>query len=272
MALTTTEEAQVRQLIDQNAALLSLASSEPTIISKLAAAKVSLADLSAASSVSDDDILLMRQGTNDNSVTAEKIADYIASRVGIPTAVAGGTADAITADFTPNVAMTNGTTVIVRAGAANATTTPTFAPDGLAAKTIVKGNNLALVAGDIAGAGHWLEMNFDTTLDKWVLQNPACPFGGFAASLSDTGYQKLPSGLIIQWVRGATLGAASSGLVTLPIAFPNGILAEYATQANGADTAPNFASFSTWKFSASQVKVYCSSASGPLFDLFVIGY
>lgn len=103
------------------------------------------------------------------------IADWIEAAVrsiGIPTAVAGGTADAITADFTPNVALTNGTTVIVRAGAANTTATPTFAPDGLVAKTIVKGNNLALVSGDIAGAGHWLEMNFDMVLDKWVLQNP----------------------------------------------------------------------------------------------------
>lgn len=111
-----------------------------------------------------------------DTATPANIADWIEAAVrsiGIPTAVAGGTADAITADFTPNVALTNGTTVIVRAGAANATTTPTFAPDGLTAKTIVKGSNLALVAGDIAGAGHWLEMNFDTTLDKWVLQNPA---------------------------------------------------------------------------------------------------
>lgn len=111
-----------------------------------------------------------------DSLTPQNIADYMASVVrslGIPTAVAGGTADAITADFTPNVSLTNGTTVIVRSGAANATTTPTFAPDGLTAKTIVKGNNLALAAGDIAGAGHWLEMTYDAALDKWVLQNPA---------------------------------------------------------------------------------------------------
>lgn len=111
-----------------------------------------------------------------DTATSTDIADWIEAAVrsiGIPTAAAGGTADAITADFTPNVALTNGTTVIVRAGAANTTTTPTFAPDGLTAKTIVKGNNLALAAGDIAGAGHWLEMNFDSVLDKWVLQNPA---------------------------------------------------------------------------------------------------
>ena len=109
------------------------------------------------------------------------VADWIEAvvrSIGIPTAVAGGTADAITADFTPNVALTNGTTVIVRAGSANTTTATTFAPDGLTAKTIVKGNNLALAAGDIAGAGHWLEMNFDTALDKWVLQNPTYGING----------------------------------------------------------------------------------------------
>ena len=90
------------------------------------------------------------------------------------TSMAGGTADALTGDYTPNViALENGLTLFVRAAVANTTTTPTFAPDGLTAKTIVKGNDIALAAGDIAGAGHWLEMNFDTTLDKWVLQNPA---------------------------------------------------------------------------------------------------
>lgn len=127
------------------------------------------------------EFLADNQGNNiTDSLTPQNIADYMAAVVrslGIPTAVAGGTADAITAAFTPNVALANGTTVIVRAGAANATTAPTFAPDGLTAKTIVKGNNLALVAGDIAGAGHWLEMNFDATLDKWVLQNPGSGLG-----------------------------------------------------------------------------------------------
>lgn len=88
--------------------------------------------------------------------------------------VAAGTADAITGDFTPDVtALTAGMRVSVRAGAANATTTPTFKADGTAVKTIVKGNNLPLAIGDIAGAGHWLELQYDLTLDKYVLLNPA---------------------------------------------------------------------------------------------------
>ncbi len=89
---------------------------------------------------------------------------------------AGGTADAITAVFSPAIAaLTHGMTLQVRAAAANATTAPTFTPavGTIAAKTIVKGNNLPLAVGDIAGAGHWLTVCYDQTLDKFVLQNPA---------------------------------------------------------------------------------------------------
>lgn len=92
------------------------------------------------------------------------------------TSLAGGTADAITASFTPNVlTLTAGLPLEVRASTANLTTTPTFSPDGLTAKVIVKGNGFPLAAGDIAGAGHWLQLTYDLLLDKWVLLNPAKP-------------------------------------------------------------------------------------------------
>ena len=117
------------------------------------------------------------------SVTNSNISAYIAAPV-LPAgglifgaqqnAVAAGTADALTATFLPApAALSNGLTYLVRANLANATTTPTFSPNGLTAHTIVKGNGLALAAGDIAGAGHWLEMQFDSALGQWVLQNPA---------------------------------------------------------------------------------------------------
>lgn len=92
---------------------------------------------------------------------------------GDPTAVASGTSDAITATFTKPVFLENGERVLVRATAANTTTTPTFQPSTLTAKTIVKGNNKALLVGDIAGSGFWMDLIYDATLDKWVLQNPA---------------------------------------------------------------------------------------------------
>lgn len=85
-----------------------------------------------------------------------------------------GTANAITATFAPAItALTNGLLLCVRGASANTTTAPTFSPNGLTVKSIVKGANTPLMPGDIAGAGHWLELQFDTTLDKWVLLNPA---------------------------------------------------------------------------------------------------
>ena len=231
-----------------------------------------------------------------DSLTPQNIADYMAAVVrslGIPTAAAGGTADAITADFTPNVALTNGATVIVRAGAANTTMTPTFSPDGLTAKTIVKGNNMALVAGDIAGAGHWLEMNFDTTLDKWVLQNPYTQiastadaqsltdntkvitplrlkeaFQGANQSLSSAGYQKLPSGLIIQW--GSASALSTSGTITFPVAFPGRLFSITASWAAGVSIS-NQISFQVTGAPAATLQYYCNSSSSP-FVWIAIGY
>lgn len=87
---------------------------------------------------------------------------------------AGGSADALTLSLTPALsALTPGQTVFVRAGFANATTAPTLTVNALAAYPIAKGNNLALAVGDIAGAGHWLELQWDATFSKFMLQNPA---------------------------------------------------------------------------------------------------
>ena len=89
-------------------------------------------------------------------------------------AEAQGSADALTAHFTPEVKeLENGLTVHVRAREENTGTSPSFNADETGAKPVVKGNNLPLAIGDIAGAGHWLEMQYDEALDKWVLQNPA---------------------------------------------------------------------------------------------------
>jgi len=67
MALTTVEESQTRELLAQQAAILSLADSEATIISKLGATKVNLSQLPSATSLADADLMLVRQGTTDKS-------------------------------------------------------------------------------------------------------------------------------------------------------------------------------------------------------------
>ena len=94
------------------------------------------------------------------------------------TATAGGTADAITATYSPApAALVAGLTLYVRAASANATTTPQFSPNGLTGKVITKNNNQALAVGDIAGAGHWLHLVYDATNGVWELINPATVVG-----------------------------------------------------------------------------------------------
>lgn len=114
----------------------------------------------------------------DDGTTATLLAN-LKTAIGSSTsriATAGGSADAITATFSVvPTAFVNGLPYYVRAATANATTTPSFTPNSgtLAAKTIVKGNNLPLAVADIAGAGHWLELQYDSVLDVFVLLNPA---------------------------------------------------------------------------------------------------
>lgn len=115
----------------------------------------------------------------------------------------GGTADAITATYSPAItALVDGQLCCVRATAANATTTPTFAPSGLTARTIVKVGGTALAVGDIAADGHELQLRYDLANTRWELLNPR------AASLAAntfTGIQR--------WAKGADV--ASGAALTL---------------------------------------------------------
>jgi hypothetical protein len=86
----------------------------------------------------------------------------------------GGTVDAITATYIPSIAvLKDGLILRLRASGANATTTPTFAPNGLTAKTIVKNGNQALSTSDIFGADHELLLVYNSDNDNWELLNPA---------------------------------------------------------------------------------------------------
>jgi hypothetical protein len=85
----------------------------------------------------------------------------------------GGTSDAITASYSiPITTLVNGQMCFVRATAANTTTTPTFSPNGLTARTIVKNGGQALAVGDIRADGHELILRYDLTNTRWELLNP----------------------------------------------------------------------------------------------------
>ena len=125
----------------------------------------------------------------------------------------GGTADAITATNTiPITTLIDGQLCHVRATAANATTTPTFAPDGLTARTIVKNGGSALVAGDIAGDGHELILRYNLSGTKWELLNPAG--AGFATKSGANTFSGINTHTAqVRWAKGADV--ASAGALTL---------------------------------------------------------
>jgi hypothetical protein len=136
-------------------------------------------------------------------------------------ASAGGTADAITVAYTPTVtALVNHMELFVRASAANTTATPTLSVDGLPAKTIVKGNNLPLLAGDIPGAGFHMHVRYDQTLDKFQLMNPAAPVTSLPMSGADILAAIISAGGVAQSHLKTTDGSVSwtgtQGSRTLP--------------------------------------------------------
>jgi hypothetical protein len=228
--------------------------------------------------------------------------------------VAGGTADALTGTFSPVIPYLTTAPetlyVMVRAIAANATTAPTFKADATAAKAIVKGNNQALLAGDISGAGHWLCLHYDATLDVWVLDNPAygvsavtstsdptyadnsskpastswvraamgaiATAAGFSINLAANGYCKFPNwlgGWIIQWASGSA-SYASGTLNTFPVTFPTICLVVVATDncnTSGANVAPQGIDYPN--MTTSQFRAFTTSDStGPVFRYIAIGY
>lgn len=98
--------------------------------------------------------------------------------------------------------------------------------------------------------------------------------GDFGRSLTSNGYQKLPSGLIIQW--GATMVSSSSDTtVTLPITFPNGIFGIFPAYGHNAGAAVEgylTANKVGGPANVSQIIIRGSTASGNSAYWFAIGY
>lgn len=155
MALTATEEALVRQLLDQQAAILSLAGNESTITSKLGATKVTLSDLVAASAVDNADLFLLRQGTTDKSVTGA-IVKALATQPNASETVKG----------------------IVELATAAETVTGTDAtravhPEGLTAALATVGASVESLFKKLTCSAPGNSANISVTADEVVVQNPS---------------------------------------------------------------------------------------------------
>ena len=134
----------------------------------------------------------------------------IGTNPGIPWAVAGGAADAITVTYSPAIAaLTDGLTLQFRASAANATTTPTFSPNGLTAHPITKYGGMALVAKDIPAALAECLIVYNLANARWELLDAATQNGftgvnvqAFASSGTYTPSAGMLACLVYAWGAG----------------------------------------------------------------------
>jgi len=101
-----------------------------------------------------------------------------------------------------------------------------------------------------------------------LLYQPVAGYGDFSASLVTNGYQKLPSGLIIQWGQN-TSEPSGSTLYSFPIAFPNAVFVGFAevTSSVSADITVRFI-----PKSKSQFMLDCSYSSNLPAYWMAIGY
>lgn len=91
----------------------------------------------------------------------------------------GGTADAITADFSPDLTLADNLIIAVVSPGPNTVTNPTLNTDGSGALTIKTGN-AALVAGETGAAGYTMFLRYEATGTYWELLNPAGSAAGRA--------------------------------------------------------------------------------------------
>jgi len=106
---------------------------------------------------------------------------------------ATGTANALAVTIPSNLtSIPDGMYLTVMAAQANtgpATLTLTLGSTIVGSSPIIKGNDHALIEGDIPGIGYPLQLNWSTYYDKWVLANPAT---GIMVS-------SVPTGAIVQF-------------------------------------------------------------------------
>lgn len=144
---------------------------------------------------------------------------------------------------------------------------PTLAISGQTALPIVyetsTGTYVAIVTGDVPSG--W-RTDAICTGTQYVITVPEARISQFTSSLATNGYQKLPSGLIIQWGNLAT-SAAGSYVVTLPLAFSTANLQVLSTN---ADSGTSIGGTTVTAKTVSNFTVY--KGSGVYVTWLAIGY
>ena len=102
--------------------------------------------------------------------------------------------------------------------------------------------------------------------------------GGFGSSLAASGYQKLPSGLIVQWgsLTATSTTTSTTSNATLPVAFPNAGLSAVATRSTDVNnSATPITADAVVSISTTQIGIAHARSSGSIANtwrFFAIGY
>jgi hypothetical protein len=140
------------------------------------------------------------------------------SGAGVAMADGAGAVDVITADYAPNLVLTDKLLVGFVAMGANITTTPTFNPDGLGALVIKKRGGTALAVGDISAAGSVYLLECHAAGGGWwELLNPGSPASDAAAAVAAVKASYTEGGVLV----GTGAGTAAEKIMLKTLAHGN---------------------------------------------------
>ncbi|SAK98595.1 phage tail collar domain-containing protein [Caballeronia pedi] len=126
--------------------------------------------------------------------------------------------------------------------------------------TIARNSSQSGLSSFVLGPGDSAVLT--TGVSGWYVSGGSCQAQTsvlFGASLSNSGYQKLPSGLIVQWGVFSVAANVQSATVTYPIAFSTGAFSIVATRSLAGNPAASDLC-STAGVSASQFQLYKASS------------
>jgi hypothetical protein len=146
-------------------------------------------------------------------------------------------------------------------------TTYTFICNATVSLTITASSGLIFFMG-VSGSSQSLDFGTSISLvsdgTNWIVIN-----GNGAASFAASGYQKLPSGLIMQWSKVTTAAANTPVTWTYPLSFPTAVVSVVATLINTSGATYTSSVVLTPTASAAQIQsTYTSAATYVL----AIGY
>lgn len=165
--------------------------------------------------------------------------------------VAGGSSDAITATYTPALTvLVDGQLCWFRATAANTTTTPTFSPNSLTARTITLRGGGSLAPGSIPGNLAECILRYNSANTRWELLNPSQATTRQVLTSGTSATYTTPSGAIQLKIRmvgggGGGGGTASDGTGSNGLSGGNSSFNSIVANGGAGGTASNSGGYST---------------------------